>query len=133
MQELDKYYQILELNSQATTAEIKKAYRRLAETTVKSEVNTADFYYRLGVEAAENEELNEAVNYFSQAIKIDTNFRDAYFYRGIILEKQGFNLRAESDFDHFKILQTIELTNIWQQVIKHLQSITSQEFAKQHL
>ena len=96
-------------------------------------MNTADFYYRLGVEAAENEELNEAVNYFSQAIKIDTNFRDAYFYRGIILEKQGFNLRAESDFDHFKILQTIELTNIWQQVIKHLQSITSQEFAKQHL
>ncbi|MBF2057669.1 MAG: tetratricopeptide repeat protein [Cyanobacterium sp. T60_A2020_053] len=62
-------------------------------------------YYRLGVLCAENEDWEEALNYFSKAIKIDPNFADAYFYRGTILEKQGFFQRAESDFRKYNELK----------------------------
>lgn len=67
--------------------------------------NNADIYYDLGVIAAENNSLQEAINYFSAAIRIDKNFIKAYYYRGAILDKQGFPLRAESDFNKAKELK----------------------------
>ena len=182
MNSLEKYYQILELNYNATQKQIKQAYRKLAKkwhpdnyneneeqqtiaqqkfisiseayqilltnleqnqetkTTkstqkikFKSKAKNRQFYYNLGVEAAENENWENAVNYFSQAIKIDRTFSDAYFYRGIVLEKQGFVLRAKGDFNQFKSLQNDRLNEIWIKVIDYLEYIVSQELCSQGL
>lgn len=182
MNSLEKYYQILELNYNATQEQIKQAYRKLAKkwhpdnyneneeqqtiaqqkfisiseayqilltnleqnqeikTTkstqkikVKTKAENRQFYYNLGVEAAENENWENAVNYFSQAIKIDSSFSDAYFYRGIVLEKQGFVLRAKGDFNQFKSLQSDRLNEIWIKVIDRLEYVVSQELCSQGL
>ncbi|WP_017295131.1 J domain-containing protein [Geminocystis herdmanii] len=75
------------------------------EIKINREKDTSIYQYRLGVLAAENEEWEEAIFYFTHAIKINENFAEAYFYRGSILEKQGFNLRAEADFNKFNQLK----------------------------
>ncbi|BAQ60050.1 DnaJ-class molecular chaperone [Geminocystis sp. NIES-3708] len=69
------------------------------------EEDVSKYYYNLGVLAAENEEWEEAIPYFNNAIKIDDTFTEAYFYRAIVLEKQGFNLRAEADYKKFNELK----------------------------
>lgn len=63
------------------------------------------YYYNLGILATENEEWEEAIYYFNSAINLNNNFAEAYFYRATVLEKQGFNLRAEADYNKFNQLK----------------------------
>ncbi len=93
----------------------------------------ATYFYELGVEAAEKEDWHEAVNHFSQAIKMDDDFENAYFYRGIALEKQGFELRAKSDFDMFGDLKADRLNDTLRQVIDNLESLVSIQYSRQGL
>ncbi|MGY6529164.1 MAG: DnaJ domain-containing protein [Cyanobacterium sp.] len=164
---LDKYYQILKIESGASVEEIKKAYRQLAkkwhpdnfnDSPEKAELaeekfleihgayeilknhkdsyhdhnknvnnsqksvfvrrsldnnkKKADFYYNLGVEEAEHEEWEEAIRYFTHAIKLDKDFIDAYYYRGAVLEKQGLKLRAESDWSRADFLKSFEQNKV---------------------
>ncbi|WP_324282485.1 DnaJ domain-containing protein [Cyanobacterium aponinum UTEX 3221] len=94
--------------------QINEAYQIITssrETTFgETNNNQAKLLYNFGVYSAEIEDFEEANQYFSQAIKLDPFFGKAYFYRGIILEKQGFNLRAESDFNKYYELKS-ESTN----------------------
>lgn len=60
--------------------------------------NTPDFYYQQGVVLAEEQEYNDALKSFGQAIKLNPNYLAAYQYRGFILSKMGFNLRADAEF-----------------------------------
>jgi WD40 repeat protein len=53
--------------------------------------------YQRGVEFAEKEKYQEAIEEFSQAIRCDETFIKAYQYRGFILDKLGYKQRAESD------------------------------------
>lgn len=78
--------------------------RRNLDTNEKK----AEFYYQLGVEEAENEQWEEAVRYFSYAIKLDERFINAYFYRGAMLDKLGLKLRAESDWQQAEFLKSIQ-------------------------
>lgn len=98
-----------------TFTKINEAYQtinaRQKTTFGDTKNNQAKLFYNFGVYSAENEELGEANYYFSQAIKLDPSFGKAYFYRGIVLEKQGFNLRAESDFNRYYELKTGIKTN----------------------
>jgi curved DNA-binding protein CbpA len=76
-----------------------------SEFTINIKGDLSEYYYRLGVLAAEKEEWQEAITYFNHAIKINNNFMEAYFYRAVLLEKQGFNLRAEADYNKFNQLK----------------------------
>ena len=60
--------------------------------------NTPDSYYQQGVSLAEKQDYNDALKSFAQAIKLDPNYLEAYQYRGFILAKMGFNLRADAEF-----------------------------------
>ncbi|BAQ64936.1 DnaJ domain-containing protein [Geminocystis sp. NIES-3709] len=64
--------------------------------------------FDLGVMAVEVNDLSEALDYFNSAIKIDPNYREAYIYRATILEKQGFQLRADNDWRKAKELKLKE-------------------------
>jgi curved DNA-binding protein CbpA len=103
------------------------------DPTINIKKTDKRFYYNLGVYAAENENLSEAVRYFSQAIKLDENYTEAYFYRAVVLEKQGFKLRADADFAKFKELKNKQLNEIWEQVIKNLKSAMSIELYQKGL
>jgi DnaJ-class molecular chaperone len=157
MDNLDKNYQILGLQSGVTKEEIKKAYRKLAkqfhpdfflnnpeafkqaqikfqqineayeilkdhdleipqnlnreDIKVSITTNQAQIYYNLGVIEAEEENWEAAIEYFSQAIKIDDTFIKAYYYRASIFDKQGFELRANQDWNKIKELKFYEQYN----------------------
>ncbi|WP_069790003.1 DnaJ domain-containing protein [Cyanobacterium sp. IPPAS B-1200] len=168
MNELDKYYQILKIESGASVEEIKKAYRQLAKkwhpdnfndspekaelaekkfleiheayevlkksgnspnfdqqktknhdnnyVFVRRNLDTkekkAEFYYDLGVEEAENEQWEEAIRYFTHAIKLNDNFANAYFYRGAVLDKLGFGLRAQSDWNQAEFFKSLQNSKV---------------------
>jgi tetratricopeptide (TPR) repeat protein len=146
MKDRDRYYKILGLETTATPAEVKQAYRRLAkqwhpdrfvnrpqmlakaqqeiikinqaytilkdckpeiktvsnfnnDRVVKTSQNPSEIHYQRGVEFAEAEAYENAISEFSLAIKIDHNYLKAYQYRGFILSKLGYELRANSDFE----------------------------------
>lgn len=58
----------------------------------------AETYYQQGVSYAEKEEYQEAIAEFSQAIRLKSNYLQAYQYRGFILSKLGYEHRANADF-----------------------------------
>lgn len=97
---INEAYNILMEESQYLSSE-----NNSVQIKVQQENDISIYQYRLGVLAAEMEEWEEAIFYFSQAIKGNQNFAEAYFYRGSVLEKQGFNLRAEADFNKFNQLK----------------------------
>ena len=72
---------------------------------VKNSQNTSEIHYQRGVEFAEAEAYENAIAEFTLAIKIDHNYLKAYQYRGFILSKLGYELRANSDFETANILK----------------------------
>jgi curved DNA-binding protein CbpA len=74
---------------------------------IYSEAQKAELYYQLGVTQAEKEDWQEAIQYFTLAIKIDDTFINAYYYRGAVLEKMGLNLRAEADLNKADMLKNL--------------------------
>ncbi|WP_019509508.1 DnaJ domain-containing protein [Pleurocapsa sp. PCC 7319] len=60
--------------------------------------NTPEFYYQQGVEYAEAKNYEDALTNFTQAIKLNPDYLEAYQYRGYILSKLGYEYRADAEF-----------------------------------
>ncbi|MBE9042925.1 DnaJ domain-containing protein [Pleurocapsales cyanobacterium LEGE 10410] len=60
--------------------------------------NSPESYYQQGVTYAEQENYEAALNSFAQAIKLNADYLEAYQYRGFILSKLGYKLRADAEF-----------------------------------
>lgn len=67
-------------------------------TGIKVKRTSPEMLYQRGVEFAEKEQYQEAIEEFSKAIRCDETFVKAYQYRGFVLDKLGYKQRAESDF-----------------------------------
>ena len=72
---------------------------------VSTRKNSAELHYQRGVAFAEANDLEKAILEFSQAINIDNNYIKAYQYRGFILSKLGYELRADADFQKVAFLK----------------------------
>lgn len=59
--------------------------------------SNGETFYREGVKKANQERYQEAIEDFTQAIRINPNYIEAYKYRGLVCEKLGYNHRAKSD------------------------------------
>ncbi|MEM9508932.1 MAG: DnaJ domain-containing protein [Cyanobacteria bacterium P01_E01_bin.35] len=68
------------------------------QPNIKKTQNTPEFYYQQGVNLAEEQSYDDALTSFAQAIKLNPDYLEAYQYRGFILSKLGFNLRADAEF-----------------------------------
>lgn len=69
------------------------------DRVVKTPKNAAEIHYQRGVEFAEAEAYENAISEFTLAIRLNSNYLKAYQYRGFILSKLGYELRANSDFE----------------------------------
>lgn len=78
------------------TTELEVSYRQ--QTKVSRKQHSPESYYQEGVTLAEQEHYEEALNSFDRAIRLNPNFLEAYQYRGFILSKLGFKLRADAEF-----------------------------------
>ncbi|MBD2343721.1 J domain-containing protein [Anabaena subtropica] len=59
----------------------------------------AETFYNWGVESVEKEEYQEAIAYFTQAIRLNPGYVEAYKYRGLVCSQLGYEYRAASDLN----------------------------------
>ncbi|MBD2578968.1 DnaJ domain-containing protein [Oscillatoria sp. FACHB-1406] len=97
-------------DSQRRTAEetlkrINRAYDILTEDwadvtppVAKKKVSPEPYYHR-GVARAKSGYYKQAIDELTKAILIDSDYIDAYLYRGFLYEKIGQRIRAEKDFN----------------------------------
>ncbi len=114
----EKFKQILEAYEVLKDHEPGKPFISVS-SGIKTKKTDPNFCYKNGVILAENEEYEEAIEEFSQAIRIDPNHIKAYQYRGFILSKLGYEHRAEADL---KKAQELKLQNIHQSSSYNTQS-----------
>jgi WD40 repeat protein len=99
------------LEAEEKIKEINQAYARLksyqpdetnqsASTSIKIDFtpSNAESFYKLGMEKAQKGKYTEAIEDFTQAIRLNPNYFEAYKYRGLACSKLGYENRAESDF-----------------------------------
>lgn len=96
-QEIKKINQAYTVLKEATPAP-KTVSNSSHNRVVKITRNPSEIHYQRGVEFAEAEAYEKAIAEFSLAIKINNNYLKAYQYRGFVLSKLGYELRANSDF-----------------------------------
>jgi WD40 repeat protein len=84
--------------------EALKDYQPQPEVTfsaVASDISTkrssSESHYQEGVKYAEKKLYQDAIEEFSLAIRLNSNYIEAYQYRGFIFSKLGFENRAEAD------------------------------------
>lgn len=65
----------------------------------------AEAFYSEGVRYARQERDKEAIDLFSQAIRLNPNYLEAYQYRGFLFAKLGYEHRASADFRKATILK----------------------------
>lgn len=73
------------------------SFSSTSTTGIKVKRTSPEMLYQRGVEFAEKEKYQEAIEEFTQAIRCDETFIKAYQYRGFILDKLGYKQRAEAD------------------------------------
>ncbi|MGH1396925.1 MAG: J domain-containing protein [Trichormus sp.] len=59
----------------------------------------AETFYNYGVESVEKGEYQEAIAYFTQAIRLNPRYIEAYKYRGLVCSQLGYEYRAASDLN----------------------------------
>lgn len=59
----------------------------------------AETYYYWGVESVAKKEYEEAIAYFTQAIRLNPHYVEAYKYRGLVCSQLGYEYRATSDLN----------------------------------
>ncbi|MEH2455551.1 J domain-containing protein [Nostoc sp.] len=97
------------LEAEAKIKEINQAYGRLksyqsSETnqsastsaTIDSTTFNAESFYKRAMEKAQRGKYTEAIEDFSQAIRLNPNYFEAYKYRGLACSKLGYENRAWS-------------------------------------
>ncbi len=70
-----------------------------AKQAAKASVNRwgAETFYNWGVESVAKKEYEEAIAYFTQAIRLNPNYIAAYKYRGFVCSQLGYEYRATAD------------------------------------
>jgi WD40 repeat protein len=69
-----------------------------SQSQVSTKKSTPDFYYCQGVNYAKQQNYEDALISFAQAIKLDADHIESYQYRGFILSELGYEYRAAADF-----------------------------------
>jgi tetratricopeptide (TPR) repeat protein len=66
-------------------------------TNPQQNASNAERFYEYGVENVGLGKYEDAINDFTQAIRINPNYIEAYKYRGLLCSQLGYELRATAD------------------------------------
>jgi len=74
-------------------------YYQTSPTKIYTNRSNAEKFYNWGVENAKQGRYEEALANFTQAIRLNPYYVEAYKYRGFICSLQGYECRATSDLN----------------------------------
>ncbi len=97
------YEHLIENNNQDDA--VSQAKTSTHSTSVNTEKTDPQSYYRLGLSLAERGELEESLEFFGQAIKLDPEYLEALEYRYKVLSELGFEYRAAADSSKIRDLK----------------------------
>ncbi len=66
---------------------------------VHKSVSAAEFFYQQGVEKVQQGDYEQAIAFFTQAIKANPYYIEAYKYRGLSCSQLGLEMRATADLN----------------------------------
>lgn len=87
---------------------LKATHPRVDDTTIPQTTTNpnisvnrfdAEAFYNYGVESVGKGEYQEAIAYFTQAIRLNPRYVAAYKYRGLVCSQLGYEHRAASDLN----------------------------------
>ncbi len=110
IKQINQAYEILQREMESITASRKGSQ-------VFTSKNTPQFHYQQGVILAVAQKYQQAVNEFTLAIRLNPNYIEAYQYRGFILAKLGYDLRAKSDLQKAAVLKLSKTSKVPAQTI----------------
>ena len=82
-------------------------------------LHAADDYFKRGLGQYNSGNFNEALDDFSQAIKLDEQLASAYYYRGIVLAIKGELKEAILDYDRVIQINPLQATAYYNRGVAH--------------
>jgi curved DNA-binding protein CbpA len=71
--------------------------KQRTSVNAQSKASSAERFYQSGVENVQLDKYEDAIADFSQAIRLNPHYIEAYKYRGLVCSQLGLELRATSD------------------------------------
>lgn len=97
IKKINQAYAAIKAYSTQSAKQISKS-NYSPQSKVAKKPQSSESFYQQGVVYAEQEDYDEALQSFTQAIRLNPDCLEAYQYRGFILSKLGFKLRADAEF-----------------------------------
>lgn len=135
LKKINAAYEVLKSHCVSCSANTKSSGSADAKSDRTSSPNThpprlkdAKAYYKQGMEMAKRGSYQEAIEYFSYAIRMNCDYADAYKYRGIAHSKLPDNQRAREDLSKAAYLYSIRgNTNDLHDVLQRFEKLRSPE------
>jgi tetratricopeptide (TPR) repeat protein len=93
----------------------------LALKEMGNEITNAADYYNLGFVHAQDENWDEAINYFRRAIELDPKLADAIYNLGVCYEKANLLPQAKSTWQHYH--DAIEDAELKKDIKEHIKAL----------
>jgi tetratricopeptide (TPR) repeat protein len=84
-------------NSQSSPPPINRTTVNPKQNNPQQNASNAERFYEYGVENVRLGKYEDAINDFTQAIRINPYYIEAYKYRGLLCSQLGYELRATAD------------------------------------
>ena len=104
-------------------------YKKIINEVIINDPNNPDLYYNLGVASAKNDEKEEALIYYTKAIKLNPDYIEALINKAqlildgesAIVEEMNALGTSNSDYDKYDLLK-IKKNDIYREALPYLES-----------
>ena len=98
IKKINRAYATIKADPTHSIDRVVKQKKGYSSSKVSKKSTSPESFYQQGVAYAEQGEYQAALDSFAQAIKRNSDYLEAYQYRGFILSKLGYKLRADAEF-----------------------------------
>ena len=98
IKKINQAYEAIKAYSANVDRVVEQDISYTPQSKVFKKQNSAESCYQQGVAYAEQKDYEAALNSFARATKLNADYLEAYQYRGFILSKLGYKLRADTEF-----------------------------------
>ena len=113
IKKIDRAYATIKTYPTNKIASVAKQNKEYSSSKVSKKPTSPESFYQQGVAYAEQGDDRAALDSFAQAIKRNSDYLEAYQYRGFILSKLGYKLRADAEFEEIRNKSKFSVADLW--------------------